>query len=180
MAGVWTRAFCRIVATKYFYKKWIEACISLGIEPLELYGSTRHSSAIALRHFHSPEEIKRGTMHHTNKAFERYFQIENDEVRSVYKNAAPKPINNSINHLVGLIKNWQRKSPPPNRKKATIPIIYMVGAAGFEPATSCSQGRRANQAALRPDPFLGIEDPLPTTWDSFSSRKKVEVEQEKN
>ncbi len=27
----------------------------------------------------------------------------------------------------------------------------MVGAAGFEPATSCSQGRRANQAALRPD-----------------------------
>lgn len=34
----------------------------------------------------------------------------------------------------------------------------MVGAAGFEPATSCSQGRRANQAALRPDQFLGIED----------------------
>lgn len=27
----------------------------------------------------------------------------------------------------------------------------MVGAAGFEPATSCSQGRRANQAALRPE-----------------------------
>ncbi len=27
----------------------------------------------------------------------------------------------------------------------------VVGAAGFEPATSCSQGRRANQAALRPD-----------------------------
>ena len=35
--------------------------------------------------------------------------------------------------------------------------IYMVGAAGFEPATSCSQGRRANQAALRPDPFQKIE-----------------------
>ena len=27
----------------------------------------------------------------------------------------------------------------------------MVGAAGFEPAASCSQGRRANQTALRPD-----------------------------
>ena len=27
----------------------------------------------------------------------------------------------------------------------------MVGAVGFEPTTSCSQGRRANQAALRPD-----------------------------
>ena len=34
-----------------------------------------------------------------------------------------------------------------NRK----PLILLVGAAGFEPATSCSQGRRANQAALRPD-----------------------------
>jgi hypothetical protein len=34
----------------------------------------------------------------------------------------------------------------------------MVGAAGFEPATSCSQGRRANQAALRPDPLQKIED----------------------
>src|SRR5579883_878054 len=26
-----------------------------------------------------------------------------------------------------------------------------VGAAGFEPTASCSQGRRANQAALRPE-----------------------------
>ncbi len=28
---------------------------------------------------------------------------------------------------------------------------YVVGAVGFEPTASCSQGRRANQAALRPD-----------------------------
>jgi hypothetical protein len=27
----------------------------------------------------------------------------------------------------------------------------MVGARGFEPPTSCSQGRRANQTALRPE-----------------------------
>ena len=27
----------------------------------------------------------------------------------------------------------------------------VVGAVGFEPTTSCSQGRHANQAALRPD-----------------------------
>jgi hypothetical protein len=36
----------------------------------------------------------------------------------------------------------------------------LVGAAGFEPATSCSQGRRANQAALRPDP-PGCQSPIP-------------------
>ncbi len=32
------------------------------------------------------------------------------------------------------------------------PKEKLVGAAGFEPATSCSQSRRASQAALRPDP----------------------------
>ncbi len=30
------------------------------------------------------------------------------------------------------------------------PRIAMVGAEGFEPPASCSQGRRASQAALRP------------------------------
>ena len=33
----------------------------------------------------------------------------------------------------------------------------MVGAAGFEPATSCSQSRRANRAALRPDGGCGCQ-----------------------
>ena len=32
----------------------------------------------------SPEEIKRATMHSTNKAFERYFQIEADDLRTIY------------------------------------------------------------------------------------------------
>ena len=32
----------------------------------------------------------------------------------------------------------------------------MVGAAGFEPATYCSQSNRANQTALRPDTFYKI------------------------
>ena len=35
----------------------------------------------------------------------------------------------------------------------TVRLLYylVVGAVGFEPTASCSQGRRANQAALRPD-----------------------------
>lgn len=37
--------------------------------------SKSHSSAIALREHFSPEQIKQGTMHQTNKAFERYFRI---------------------------------------------------------------------------------------------------------
>ena len=70
---------------KLFYKYWKRACKNLGIEGVDLYGGTRHSTVIALRQFASPEQIKRATMHSTNKAFERYFRIESDEVREVYQ-----------------------------------------------------------------------------------------------
>ena len=35
--------------------------------------------------------------------------------------------------------------------------LSFVGAAGFEPATPCSQNRCANRTALRPDIHLAIE-----------------------
>ena len=38
----------------------------------------------------------------------------------------------------------------------------VVGVAGFEPAASCSQGTRANQAALHPDESLYNPDIVPT------------------
>jgi hypothetical protein len=31
-----------------------------------------------------PKEIKRATMHSTNKAFERYFWIETEDLREIY------------------------------------------------------------------------------------------------
>jgi len=70
---------------KYFYKWWIKACANLGIEGVDLYGGTRHSSARALRKHRTPEEIKRATMHSTNKAFERYFALESDDLREIYR-----------------------------------------------------------------------------------------------
>lgn len=69
---------------KYFYKWWIRACENLEIEGVDLYGGTRHSSAVALRKDFSPEQIKQGTMHQTNKAFERYFRIGADDIRDIY------------------------------------------------------------------------------------------------
>ncbi|MGO9137925.1 MAG: hypothetical protein ACLP9S_07375 [Syntrophales bacterium] len=48
-------------------------------------GGTRHSSARALRAYRTSEEIKRATMHTTNKAFERYFNIEAEDLRNIYK-----------------------------------------------------------------------------------------------
>lgn len=59
---------------RYFYKWWKRACNNIGVENIDLYGGTRHSPAMALRKDRTPGEIKRGTMHSTNKAFERYFE----------------------------------------------------------------------------------------------------------
>jgi len=73
----------------YLYKWWKKACANLGIEGVDLYGGTRHSSVVDLRKRHSPESVKRATMHSTNKAFERYLQITAGEVRPIYKDARP-------------------------------------------------------------------------------------------
>ena len=75
---------------KYFYKWWVKSCCKLGVEGVDLYGGTRHSSAIALRKFRTPEEIRRATMHSTNKAFERYFRIEAEDLRDIYRDTVRK------------------------------------------------------------------------------------------
>ena len=70
---------------KLFYKWWKRACENLGVQNVDLYGGTRHSSAVALRNHFSPEQIKQGTMHQTNKAFERYFRVGADDIRLIYQ-----------------------------------------------------------------------------------------------
>lgn len=58
---------------RYLYKWWKKACSDLGIEGVDLYGGTRHSTATALGQICTPEEVRDATGH-TSKAFERYFQ----------------------------------------------------------------------------------------------------------
>lgn len=84
---------------KYFYKWWKKACDNLGIEGVDLYGGTRHSSAVALRQYFSPERIKQGTMHQTNKAFERYFRIGADDVREIYQKTSGSTKSKNITKL---------------------------------------------------------------------------------
>ena len=67
-----------------FYKWWMKACENLGVEGIDLYGGTRHSSVIALTEFATPEQIKAGTMHTTNKAFERYYRVDKSDLKSLY------------------------------------------------------------------------------------------------
>jgi integrase len=74
---------------KYLYKWWKKACHNLGIEGVDLYGGTRHSSTTALREFYSPEQIRSsGTLHSTNKAFDRYLQIQAKDAKNIYQTAA--------------------------------------------------------------------------------------------
>ena len=50
-------------------------------------------------------------------------------------------------------------------------LLKSVGATGFEPATSCSQGRRANQAALRPVSPSGLDHTHPMRIAARRSRE---------
>jgi len=60
-----------------FYRWWKKACANLGIEGVDLYGGTRHSSTTAMAAIFGKDDLKRsGTMHGTNKAFDRYCQGE--------------------------------------------------------------------------------------------------------
>ena len=63
---------------QYLRKIWKQACANLGIEGVDLYGGTRHSSARALRKHFSPERIRRAVGSTTNAAFERYYKIEEE------------------------------------------------------------------------------------------------------
>jgi hypothetical protein len=73
----------------YHYKWWKKACKELGIEGVDLYGGTRHSTATALaKHFSLEELRENGTMHSSNKAFERYVQTKRNNSKKIYQKAS--------------------------------------------------------------------------------------------
>ena len=68
-----------------FYQWWKRACAELGIEGVDLYGGTRHSTTTAISKHFSKEELRdHGTMHGTNKAFERYMQGDVTPSKAIY------------------------------------------------------------------------------------------------
>ena len=66
------------------YRDWKAACRALGIEGVDLYGGTKHSTAMGLREVATYEEVRKMTGHTTNKAFDRYIQLEGDAMRALY------------------------------------------------------------------------------------------------
>ncbi len=66
---------------KLLRKWWKRACEELEIEGVGLYGGTRHSTARHLKRSKTVEEVKRLVGDRTNEAFNRYLEIDLDELR---------------------------------------------------------------------------------------------------
>ena len=85
----------------YLWKYWKKACAELGIDDVDLYGGTRHSTTTALGEVCTPEEIKDATGH-ASKAFERYFQATASRAKKV--TAKIKKISGPEQHLNNIYK----------------------------------------------------------------------------
>lgn len=69
---------------RLIYNWWKKACRNLKIKKVDLYGGTRHSSVYALAELATPEESKNASMHSTNRAFERYYRKNLNEIKRLY------------------------------------------------------------------------------------------------
>jgi integrase len=65
------------------YEAWKRSCRRLGIEGVDLYGGTKHSTAMGLRAIYTPEQIMAQTLHSTGAAFRRYFQTGGEDLRQL-------------------------------------------------------------------------------------------------
>jgi integrase len=63
---------------KYFKVWWDKACKKLGVQGLDLYGGTRHTSTTEIARAAGTASAREATAHETNKAFDRYCQFQND------------------------------------------------------------------------------------------------------
>lgn len=87
------------------YRAWKRACKSLGVEGVDLYGGTRHSSTTALALELGGDEVKKVTQHGSSKAFARYCQAEN---------VATMPATTRLREMQGVTKVLQLKKESNN------------------------------------------------------------------
>ncbi|NNG00888.1 MAG: hypothetical protein HKM93_15985 [Desulfobacteraceae bacterium] len=64
---------------KYFYKWWIRACDALGIEGIDLYGGTRHTTTTEIAMQMGKEKAIQGLGNTSNKSIERYCQVQDND-----------------------------------------------------------------------------------------------------
>jgi len=114
---------------KAFYKWWVKACENLGVKDLDLYGGTKHTSVTALAEYHSPEEIRMGAKISTNKAFERYLQIDERKTVELYRRASARVL------PMRKAKEGPNDFGPSEERKYSNKHDFLVEAAGVEPAS---------------------------------------------
>ena len=61
-----------------FYRWWRRACENLGVEGVDLYAGTRHTTVTEIARLAGSIAAKKASAHVTNKAFERYCQAEDE------------------------------------------------------------------------------------------------------
>ena len=88
-----------------FYADWKEACHRLGFEGVDLYGGTKHSTAMGLRDVATYEEVRKMTGHTTNRAFDRYLRLEGESMKNLYARRKPVADNRLITDLDELSMN---------------------------------------------------------------------------
>ena len=75
----------KLFGHKQFYKWWIKACENLGIEGIDLYGGTRHTTTTEIARRQGEDKAIKATGHETNKAFRRYCQVQDNTALEMAK-----------------------------------------------------------------------------------------------
>lgn len=85
---------------RYLYKWWKRACKNLGIEGVDLYGGTRHSTISSLGNDFNEQELRdAGTMHKTDVAFQRYYQGRKKDSVNIYSRIRENQHRSSVVNL---------------------------------------------------------------------------------
>ncbi|MCP3925509.1 MAG: hypothetical protein GY714_23300 [Desulfobacterales bacterium] len=74
-----------VFGPKYIRLKWNAACKELGIEGLDLYGGTRHTTTTEIARLAGTENARKASAHTTNKAFDRYCQFQEESAFNMAK-----------------------------------------------------------------------------------------------
>lgn len=87
---------------KYFKVHWDKACEKLGVQNLDLYGGTRHTSTTEIAIIAGTQNAREASAHETNRAFDRYCQFQND---TAFKMAQALKSNGNVLKFTGKKKN---------------------------------------------------------------------------
>jgi hypothetical protein len=88
------------------WKYATQAAAELGIQGVDLYGMTKHSTVTNMLEVATPDEILETTGHQTSKAFRRYLQVAGKRVKKI-RSRRKVLIERADKHLINENQNLQ-------------------------------------------------------------------------